>query len=72
MPGKAQIMTPEGVREFPLYMDNREVAADMRNGVIAQGSRIVYRNLICEVIGDFVDEDGETNAEMLVESNINL
>lgn len=58
-------MTPTGVHEYSFYADNRDLASDWVSGVIKPDERIVYRTLICEVIGDFVDEDGNKYTELL-------
>lgn len=66
MLGKAQIMTPTGIRELAMYADSRDLAADWAAGVIRRDEEIVYRDLICEVIGDFVDQDGDRYTELVV------
>ena len=65
MLGRAQVMTPEGVRELPVYVDNKDLAADFHAGVIKPDEEIVYKDSICEVIGDFVDEDGERYTQLI-------
>ena len=58
-------MTQAGIREIPLYMDNRDLTNDWLAGLIHPGEEIVYRNIVCEVIGDFVDEDGCKYTELV-------
>lgn len=58
-------MTPDGVRDMAFYADNRELINDYLAGVIKGNEEVVYRDLICVVIGDFVDEDGCRYAELL-------
>ena len=58
-------MTPTGVRELPYYLDNRDLAADWFAGVVKAFEEIIYRDLICEVIGDFVDDDGDKYTELM-------
>ena len=66
MLGRAQVMTPEGVRELAFYVDNRDLAADWCAGVIGQDEEIIYRDVICMVVDDFLDEDGARYTELLV------
>lgn len=65
MLGRVRIMTPTGVRELPFYVDNRDLVGDWLSGAIKHDEEIVYRDMICEVIGDFVDEDGNKYTELL-------
>ena len=65
MVGKVQIMTPAGVRELSLYIDNRDLANDWFAGAIGRDEEIVYRDQICVVIGDFTDEDGDKYTELV-------
>lgn len=58
-------MTQAGIREMPLYMDNRDLTNDWLAGLIQHEEEIVYRNIVCKVIGDFVDEDGCKYTELL-------
>jgi hypothetical protein len=60
-----KITTPEGVMEYPVYIDNRELAKDYAETVVKDGDKVMYNNRICEVLGDFVDCDGEHHVEML-------
>ena len=66
MIGMAQIMTPAGVRELPLYIDQRDLVSDIEAGKIQFNQEIVYRNMICIVLNDFTDEDGCRYAELVV------
>lgn len=45
-----QIQTPEGVRNFPFYMDSAAVRAARDTGEIAVGDEIVYREHLVEVM----------------------
>lgn len=66
MLGRASVTTASGMaREMPVYMDNRDLTADCTNGVIKKDDEIIYRNLICVVVGDFTDEDGVKYTELL-------
>ena len=60
-----KITTPEGVMEYPVYIDNRELANDYADAVVKDGDRIMYSDRICDVLCDFVDCDGEHYVEML-------
>lgn len=66
MIGRAQVMTQAGIREMPVYMDNRDLTNDWLAGLIQHEEEIVYRNIVCKVIGDFVDEDGCKYTELVV------
>jgi len=48
-----------------VYADNREIAQDYKAGQIWAGVDVIYRSLICEIICDFVDDDGLTFLELL-------
>lgn len=63
-------MTPEGLREYSVYTDSREVAADFSSGVISPGSEILYQGLICEVFCDFEDEDGVRFCELIAKGGL--
>ena len=58
-------MTPAGVREMALYVDNRDLVTDWLAGVIRENEEIVYKNVICVVIGEFTDADGNRYTELL-------
>ena len=60
-----KITTPEGVMEYPVYIDNRELAKDYAETVVKDGDKVIYNNRIFEVLWDFVDCDGEHHVEML-------
>jgi len=65
MLGRAQVMTPEGVRELPVYVDNKDLADDYHAGVIKPDEEIVYKNAICSVLDKFTDEDGEEYTQLI-------
>lgn len=60
-----KVMTPEGERNYRFYFNNHELAKDYTDGVIHDLDELLYKDRICSVIGDFVDEDGELYLEML-------
>ena len=59
-------MTQTGVRELPFYADNWDLIKDWLSGVLKADDEIVYRNVICAVVGEFTDDDGERYTELLV------
>jgi len=66
---KIQLTGPDGKpQEYPVYTDNRELAKDYAAGEIHDGDLIVYstgRPLVAEVMNTFVDQDGDTFAQLL-------
>ena len=62
---RIKVMTTEGAVEYPWYTDNRELAKDYLEGKIA-AKEVVYKNLLCEVLRDFEDEDGERYLQLIV------
>ena len=68
MAQRINVMTPEGSFEYLAYDDNRELAADFAAGVLAVGRDVVYRGAICEIVCDFLDDDGMRFCELLVKS----
>lgn len=65
MAPRIQMMTPGGIREYPVYNDNRVLAADFAAGEIWSGVEVIYRSLICEVVCDFIDDEGVKYCELL-------
>jgi len=70
MAQRVKIMTDEGFREFPVYNDNRELASDFAAGVIWSGVDVIYRSLVCELLCEFIDEDGVKFCELLVKNGL--
>lgn len=66
MLGIVQMMTPEGVRELPFYIDQHDIVNDIDNRKLQFNQDFVYRNLICYANNDFTDEDGCRYAELIV------
>lgn len=67
---RVRVQTPEGVREYPVYNDNRELAADYESGVLKSDEEFLYRGIICCVIDKFVDEDGKAYTELLFKGTL--
>lgn len=59
-----KILTPDGPKTYPVYNDNRMVAQEYTAGMIGLGSEIIYRGMICEVVKDFLDDDGVRYCEL--------
>lgn len=62
---RIKVMTTEGAVEYLWYTDNRELVKDYLEGKIA-AKEIVYKNLLCEVLCDFEDEDGDRYLQLNV------
>lgn len=60
-----KLLVDGGIYEFPLYVDNREIAADVESGMLALGAAILYHGMICEIMHNFIDFDGEQYTQML-------
>lgn len=71
MTQRVQVLNPDGSRaEYPVYNDNRVLAADFAAGLIWSGVEIIYRSLICEVVCDFEDCDGEKFCELIFKGGL--
>ena len=70
MAQRIQVQTPAGVREYAAYADSREMAAEYAAGTLADGAEIVYRGMICDVLGSFTDADGERQVQLLVKGTL--
>ena len=66
MAPRVRILMPDGFREYFVYNDNRELGADVGREVVAVGSEVIYRSMVCEVLGSFEGIDGDRYAELLV------
>ena len=66
-----KLLVDGGIYEFPLYVDNREIAADVARGVLAIGAAILYHGMICEIMHNFIDFDGEQYTQMLPLQTLN-
>lgn len=62
---RIKMMTAKGAVEYLWYTDNRELAKDYLEGKIA-AKEVVYKDMLCEVSGDFEDEDGERYLQLNV------
>lgn len=58
MANKVVLHTPGGNREYFWFNDNVELSMAYRNKEVALHEDVVYRGVICEIIGEFTDEDG--------------
>ena len=67
---RIKIMTPEGFHEYGVYDDNRVLAADYAAGTVRKFEEVIYRGVICEIVGDFTDDDGERFCELLAKRMI--
>lgn len=65
MAQKIQILTPEGMKIFPVYADNREMSGEFNAGLLKAGDELIYHGLVCEVVGEVTDEDGCKYLELL-------
>lgn len=65
MAPRVQMMTDDGIKEYPAYNDNRELAKDFRDGSVWAGMEIIYKSMVCEILCNFIDEDGECFLELI-------
>lgn len=65
MAQKIQILTPEGMKIFPVYADNREMSGDFNAGLLKAGDELIYHGLVCEIVGECTDEGGCKYLELL-------
>lgn len=70
MAQRIRVLMPEGFREFYIYDDNRALAADYIGGILAAGEEVIYRSLVCEIMNDFVDCDGDTYLALLMKGGL--
>ncbi len=59
------VRSPDGNREYMMFNDNVELAMAYRNKAVAVHDEVVYRGMICEIVGEFADEDGVVWPELL-------
>lgn len=70
MAPRVRIMTDDGIKEYPVYADNRELARDFKSGHVWPGVEVIYRSMVCEIICDFVDDDRECFLELLFRNGL--
>lgn len=71
MAQRVQVLNPDGSKvEYPVYNDNRELAADFSAGLIWSGVEVIYRSMICEIMYEFEDEDGEKFCELIFKNGL--
>lgn len=71
MAPRVQVLNPDGSKvEYPVYNDNRELAADFAAGFIWSGVEVIYRSMICEIMCTFEDEDGEKFCELIFKDGL--
>jgi len=64
--GWVRLNDPNGiVVELPVYADNLDLANDFSGGNVHAGDRIMYRDMVCEIVGDHTDDDGMVYTELL-------
>lgn len=62
---RVRLLMPEGPREFYVYNDSREMTGDFLDGVLAMRDEIIYRGMLCEIIGQIIDAEGCKQLELL-------
>lgn len=55
---------------YPVYNDSRDMVAEYERGELAAGQDVIYRGQVCEVLEDFVDEDGVKQLELLFKGGL--
>ena len=60
-----QLMTPDGMKTYPVYNECLEMLAAYDAGGLCDGSDVLYRGCVWSIVGRFADEDGEHYLEML-------
>ena len=71
MAPRVQVMNPDGSKvEYTVYNDNRVLAADIAAGAIWSGVEIIYRSMVCEILCEFEDEDGEKFCELIFKNGL--
>ena len=63
---RVRLLMPEGPREFYVYNDSREMTGDFLDGVLAMRDEIIYRGMLCEIIGQIIDVEGCKQLELLL------
>lgn len=67
---KIVIETPEGKREYSMFMEGHSLGMAYRNREVKLHDDIFYRGVICEIIGEFRDEDGVLWPTLLAVSQV--
>ena len=66
MLGRATLMAPDGkVHEYAVYNDYRDIVHDMNRGDAHDWDEIVYRSMVCAIVGMFADEFGAMYTELM-------
>ena len=52
--------------EYPVYIEDADIVADVKGGAVRASDVIVYRGILAAIVTLFVDEDGDEHAELLV------
>lgn len=59
-----------GTYELEVFADSHDVVTAFRGKEIALGDKILYAGMICEVIGEFIDEAGLAFPTLLAVSRV--